>query len=575
MTPSHLLPLLHLTNSLLPSSYAHDLSPKVAFLNNVHNTLSHRNENPKQRKSHTSSVCFLSKREEEEWHPFDSANTTPQLLSSLWTIIVKGRTMTKGEAMTVTFPEMLSSLTRDYVERLMGHLDVCKDVCDDFGVNLVLTPYTVSKMGRDTITGFTVKSYKSTNKIGTLPTDGDFNFAYDPLWDDDEDWSNIEANIEAEVAGFDELESKSEGENELVEIENRIPDDDEEIIEVTKKWVKKMMSDMGICPFTSGGEMAGLPLGKVFYTIDRSISAEEMYKQYWKEVVRVEQTPEKELSTTLMIAPNFFIDNVELFENFSNSLTQPLESLNVEDLLQLVFFHPKWSFRDGGDRTGMDAAANYARRSPWPMINILRTNQVRAAQRGIPTGLVYKQNEKTLNSVGGEKLEKMLRSRNWAEIEGMKVDRQDREVLRVAQDLQKTGIVTDRDTSFANDSTVAANKVDSKEIEGGNMVNVLMQALGKRLTGSEGGGTEQLSGAETSVAMMANDFILDYFKELQKNPQLALEDNKKQSLAKDFFDDVSQTNKVDDEINVLFGGGGIQMETHEDYNAGMDPANFY
>jgi hypothetical protein len=91
-----------------------------------------------------------------------------------------------------------------------------------------------------------------------------------------------------------------------------------------------MMSDMGVCPFTSGAEMAGLPMGKVYYTVDRITKMEEMYASYWKEVVRVEQSPEKELSTTLLIAPEFCINNVEIFENFSNSLTQPLESLEVE-----------------------------------------------------------------------------------------------------------------------------------------------------------------------------------------------------------------------------------------------------
>jgi hypothetical protein len=39
------------------------------------------------------------------------------------------------------------------------------------------------------------------------------------------------------------------------------------------------------------------------------------------------------------------------------------------------------------------------------MINILRTNQVRAAQKGIPTGAVYKQNEENLNAVGSATLE--------------------------------------------------------------------------------------------------------------------------------------------------------------------------
>jgi hypothetical protein len=110
-----------------------------------------------------------------------------------------------------------------------------------------------------------------------------------------------------------------------------------------------------------------------------------------KEVVRVEQTNEKQLSTTLLICPEFCMDNIEMFESFTNTLTQPLAALGVDELLQLVFFHPLWTFRDGGARFGEGAAANYARRSPWPMINILRTNQVRAAQKGIPTGLVYTQ----------------------------------------------------------------------------------------------------------------------------------------------------------------------------------------
>lgn len=219
----------------------------------------------------------------------------------------------------------------------MGHLDDCKDVCDDFGVNTVLTPYTETIMGRITVTGFTVKSFKDRNKVGTLVSDGNFQFAPDPMWDNDDEWDLLEKDI-AEMASEDgdydssnvvkdgdELDNTS-----LPEIVNKIPDDNDVIIDITKKWVNKMMSDMGICPFTNGAEMAGLPMGQVYYTVDRCTSMEDMYAGYWKEVVRVEQMPEKDLSTTLLIAPEFCLDNVELFENFSNSLTHPLEALEVE-----------------------------------------------------------------------------------------------------------------------------------------------------------------------------------------------------------------------------------------------------
>jgi hypothetical protein len=250
-----------------------------------------------------------------------------------------------------------------------------------------------------------------------------------------------------------------------------------------------------------------------------------------------------------------------------------------QNLIQLVFFHPEWTFRDGGERSGMGSAANYARRSPWPMINILRTKQVRAAQKGIPTGLVYQQNEKTLSRVGAKSLERMLRLRDWSEIADLKVDRKDMEALRVAQDLQTTGIVADKDMSVIYDSTPAANRVDRQQIEGGNIMNVILQALEKRLMGGKDGGIVQLSGAETSAAMMASDFLLEHLDGLVKNPL-----PKKipvNPMAKAYFDveDEFFQSKVteEDEGNVLFGGGGIMTGPNDDgiFSNAADPRNFF
>jgi hypothetical protein len=190
------------------------------------------------------------------------------------------------------------------------------------------------------------------------------------------------------------------------------------------------------------------------------------------------------------------------------------------------------------------------------MINILRTTQVRAAQKGIPTGLVYQQNEKTLSSIGADSLERMLRKRDWSDIEGMKVDRKDMEALRVAQDLQSTGVVKEEDTSMAYDSTPAANRVDRKQIDGGDIINVILQALEKRLTGGKDGGEIKLSGEETSAAMMASDFLLGYLE----NPPQKIEQNAMSEAYFDTNDDFSPNMVTeDDEGSVLFGGGGIKM----------------
>ena len=387
-----------------------------------------------------------------------------------------------------------------YLNLVTAHLDFCKDVCDYFGISTALAPY----IEEGKVKGFTIKSFRNPDK------DPDqFEFEYDPFWDDGDDWDyeGIDEEIEAEEAAQagEEIAKVT-----YPEIETLVPDDDEEIVDISKKWVSKICSDMGICPFSKGADQAGLPIGPVYYTIDRSTSMEDMYARYWQEVVRVERQDEKDLSTTLLITPEFCMDNVEIFENFSTTLTQPLSALGVEDLIQLVFFHPFWTFRDGGERGGEGAAANYARRSPWPMINILRTNQVRSAQKGIPTGLVYKQNEKTLANVGVEKLETMLRLRDWGAIADVKVDRRDMEALRVARKYQETGVISADDSSFATDATPAVNKVDGKQIEEGNLVNVVTEALAKRLgISSPGEGVVRLTGPETSATIMASDFLLN------------------------------------------------------------------
>jgi hypothetical protein len=75
-----------------------------------------------------------------------------------------------------------------------------------------------------------------------------------------------------------------------------------------------------------------------------------------------------------------------------------------------MFFHPRFEFRDGQARNTLQGSApNYVRRSPWPMVALLRASQVRAARRDVPAGLVHAQNEAKLTSIGAVALEVKLR----------------------------------------------------------------------------------------------------------------------------------------------------------------------
>jgi len=186
-------------------------------------------------------------------------------------------------------------------------------------------------------------------------------------------------------------------------------------------------------------------------------------------------------------------------------------------------------------------------------------------------------------------LEKMLRIRDWTEISGMKVDRKDMEALRVAQDLQVEGAVRDEDTSFMYDSTPAANKVDRAQIDGGNMVNVIREALEIRL-GKKGTDGHSLNGAQTSAAMMASDFLLEELNRIaaeypgdakapmleEEAPAARLRGGYAAAYGFDADDGYgslqfrSGQEMEDAEMSALFGGGGILMSSDEENPKGMD-----
>jgi len=103
---------------------------------------------------------------------------------------------------------MQEKLTPRYLNQLLAHLDVCKDVCDHFGMTTALVPYQQDAK----ITGFTVKSFRNPDKKD------DFGFGYDPFWDDGEEEEDL-------YAGIDDIEGLPE--DPYPEIVNKIPEDDE------------------------------------------------------------------------------------------------------------------------------------------------------------------------------------------------------------------------------------------------------------------------------------------------------------------------------------------------------------
>jgi len=396
------------------------------------------------------------------------AKNIPEVLHQLWIEICK------QQPSVIYFPGCEEIPDLATAETLLEHLETCKDHCAAFGTDVVALLDHPEKGQHAPCTVFEIRKVGSTSKIpkptqrssSSLPNGmkiGSFNFDFssDSLESDEDDWDISpelaskamanQAEPTKQIGGFKFDFNVDEEWDDDWDIDPKLANaaslqqktakkqllTDMEILKATKDWNEAVICKMGICPFTTSAEKAGLPLGMVHYPISRANVAEEIYRDYWGEVALLINSDQKKLSTTLLILPNFGAENVEGFDAFTGSLTQPLEPLGLEKHIQLVFFHPEYCFRDGQDRLGDSSAANYARRSPLPMINILRTNQVRAGQKGIPTGLVYIQNEKTLTEVGANELQKMLDTCDWSALSDKRVDRKSIPYFQSASQITK------------------------------------------------------------------------------------------------------------------------------------------
>lgn len=210
----------------------------------------------------------------------------------------------------------------------------------------------------------------------------------------------------------------------------------------TKSFIKAMISDFSVCPFTRGVEKAGVPQGLIRYTISYATTVNEAFFDYWSEVYMMLSSPISDASTVILVFANpYFLGNFDDFQSLTDILDRGLDddtstssypSFKLGKLINNVYFHPQYQFIDRDEQimvifdditgevigTSKDLISpiSYARRSPFPFINILRSDMVKSSQSGIPEGKIFNLNKLRLESVGSNVLQNMLDNLDWSDL---------------------------------------------------------------------------------------------------------------------------------------------------------------
>lgn len=168
----------------------------------------------------------------------------------------------------------------------------------------------------------------------------------------------------------------------------------------TMAWARIVVVGLKLCPFAADA----LDSGTVRMAVTSAANPGAFGQVVNAEVARVVRTAPEELSTTLIVAPEFCTRDFEAFYEFCCALEEEIEAdEGLVDEVMVAGFHPAHAWGGVGD----DDAVNFDKRAPYPIVNILRARVVDGlVEQGRTLGILER-NQRTLESVGTEGLRRL------------------------------------------------------------------------------------------------------------------------------------------------------------------------
>lgn len=168
----------------------------------------------------------------------------------------------------------------------------------------------------------------------------------------------------------------------------------EDQLTIVKDWLKNVVVGLELCPFAKKpfeGDQIRLSLSLHNHP-------NGWHEDFVKELELLNESPKEKISTTLLILPHAS-QNFREFHDFVGSLEDFLEENQLSELYQLVSFHPQFIFE------GLEAneRGHYVNRSPFPLIHVLRSEEIALALKSIKEGEnISMMNDMKLNKMNDE-----------------------------------------------------------------------------------------------------------------------------------------------------------------------------
>ena len=152
-------------------------------------------------------------------------------------------------------------------------------------------------------------------------------------------------------------------------------------VEACRTWVDSMVIGLSLCPWAKPVRDSG----GLRYSVTHAREAESLSAALLHEIDLLQADPE--IETTIPVHPHIFADDFLAFTQYTQNTEAWMQDEGLVDDFQLVGFHPAHQFMNEES----EDAGNFANRSPYPMIHLLRQESVTDAVDEHPNSVAIAQ----------------------------------------------------------------------------------------------------------------------------------------------------------------------------------------
>ena len=162
----------------------------------------------------------------------------------------------------------------------------------------------------------------------------------------------------------------------------------------TRRWLERAVIGLNLCPFAKAPHVKG----QIHFAVSKATGGKKLLEALRAELEALVSADPAERETTLLIAPNAFADFLD-FNDFLDDAEGELAQLDLEGVIQIAPFHPRFQF--GG--TEEDDITNATNRSPYPTLHLIREESIDRAVEAFPEAeTIYETNMATMEKLGHE-----------------------------------------------------------------------------------------------------------------------------------------------------------------------------